>query len=69
MLEYASNQLQKHIYFTNRKHYKYLFTHNGRPLKSLREITPAMKMLVVSDKRQFTGLFRKHKLVNFSQYQ
>jgi hypothetical protein len=69
MLEFASDQLQKHIYFRYRKHYRYMFTANGRPIKSLREITPDMHLLVVSDKAQFQGLFNSQKIVTNDAYQ
>lgn len=68
MLDFASNKLQKHIYFSHRKHYRYLFTHNGRPIKSLRDITPDMRLLVVSENPQFLGLFSHKKTVDFDEY-
>ena len=45
-----------------------MFAHNGRPIKSLREIKPDMKLLIASERKQFMGLFRKSHVVTYDRY-
>ena len=50
MLDYATRELQPNINKPKR-HYRYLFTLNGKPVNTLREINQNMRALIVSDEK------------------
>lgn len=67
MLNYATKELQPNI--NKPKHYyKYLFSLQGKPITSLRQISEDTKALIVSDHRQFKGVYSISKIMSYENH-
>jgi hypothetical protein len=67
MLDYATLKMQPNI--NKAKHYyKYCFDFSGKPITSLRQISPDTKAVIVSDKAQFKGVYSSSKIVSFEDH-
>ena len=64
MLNFATRELQPNINKPKR-YYKFMFTIQGKPLVSLRQISKDTKVLIVSDNKQFKGVFSSSKILSF----
>jgi hypothetical protein len=67
MLNKATSELQPNINMPKR-YYKYIFTLQGNPVLSLRQIDSNTQALIVSDNKQFKGVFSSLRIMSFDKH-
>ena len=67
MLNKATLELQPNIN-KQKRYYKYLFTLQGTPILSLRSIDSNTQALIVSDNKQFKGVFSSLRIMSFENH-